>query len=395
MSLFFGGEKRAVSGEAWIRGEYLDGGTRSSAGVTVTPDKAMRVGAMWASVHLLSSIVANLPVDVFRGSGANKVPVSPAPLLVSSPSLIVSRRDWVYQAMNSLLLCGNAIGLVVARDPLQRPKAVEWLDPSSVQIDQPQMTGPPSYSMGGQPLRFTDVVHLRAFVKPGSAVGRSPVEYHAETLGVSIAARKYGAEWYAGGGHPTALFQNTKQTVSPEQSATIKERISAVLRGKREPLVLGSDWDYKPLQVSASESEFIAAMGYSDAQIARIYGPGIAEVLGYTQSGSSLTYSNRVDRSLDLLTYAVAPWVNTFEDFWTANIAQPQTARMNPNALLRMDPKARHEVYKIDREIGLYNIDEIRGLEDQPPLPDGMGEDYTPLAAKAPATSSEDGNGGN
>ena len=103
-------------------------------------------------------------------------------------------------------------------------------------------------------------------------------------------------------------------------------------------------------------------MGYTDAQIARLFAPGLAEILGYGNQGSSLTYSNRVDRSLDLLTYGVLPWVNRFEDALTAIIAQPQTVRFNTSGLLRVDPETQRVIFKTDREIGLHNIDEMREL---------------------------------
>ena len=183
------------------------------------------------------------------------------------------------------------------------------------------------------------------------------------------------------------------QTIQAEQATTIKERVSAAIRGKREPLVVGSSWSYLPLQVNPAEADFVNSMGYSDAQIARMYGPGVAEVLGYQVAGSSLTYSNRVDRSLDLLTYTADPWVTKFNNFWTNSIPRPQTARLNVNALLRSDPKTRHEMYLIDRQIGLYNIDELRSLEDQSPLPNGQGQDYTPLKATSPTTPSGGSNG--
>ena len=397
MSLFFKpqAESRAVSTD-WIAGTSM-GGSSTKSGVNVTSHRAMQHGAMWSSVHLLASIVSNLPVDVFRGVGESKTAVLPAPSLVGSPSLIVTRREWVYQAMVSLLLRGNAIGTVVEKDSLQRPKVVEWLDPDAVTIKQASSVDRPTYWLGTRELHRDNVIHMRAYLRPGSAVGMSPVEYHAEKIGLGLAAEKFGAEFYGGGGHPTALFQNTKAKIDPTQAATIKERILGVMKGRREPLVLGSDWDYKPLQVSPTESAFISAQGYTDSQIAHLYGPGLAEVLGYSSSGSSLTYSNRVDRSLDLMTYTVMPWVSRFEDMWTSNIAQPQTARMNVSALLRADPKSQMEMFRTAREIGLYNIDEERGLLDLPPLPDGEGQDYTPLKMSAPAPApapegDEDGN---
>lgn len=385
MSVFFAKqglpERRAIDLSAWIRGEYASG--RTGAGVVVNTDSAMGVGAYWSSVHLLASIVSNLPVDVFRGSGADRREVTPTPALVARPSLVVTAREWRYQAMVSMLSRGNAVGVALERGPAQSLRTVEWLDPDAVTIDQASPFVKPTYSVSGQQINPLDVVHLRAFVRPGSAVGLSVVAKHAETLGINLAAESYGAEWFGGGGHPTAILKNTEQTVEDKDARKVKARWLASTRGKREPMVTGKDWSYIPIQSSAAESQFLEAMGYSDAKIARLFGPGVAEVLGYAAPGGngSLTYTNRVDRSLDLLTYTVMQWVTKFEDFWVDALPQPQTARMNVNALLRADNKTRREIYRIDREIGLHNIDELRAFEDELPLPDGQGQDYTPLGA--------------
>lgn len=397
MSLFFrasgGGEQRAISMDEWMRG--FESNARTRSGETVTTDKALGLGAVWSSTNLLASIVANLPVDVFRGTGATKTPVNTPPALVETPSLIVSRSDWVYQAMMSLLLRGNAYGMVVERDPLLRPRTVEWLDPDAVEVHQASSLRPPTYRVSGQDVPRGDIIHVPAFLKPGSAVGMSPVAYHAEGIGLGLAAQKHGAQWFGDGAHPTAILHNkTQKALKPEVAKKVKARFMEVLRGGgREPLVLGSDWEYKPIQVSAAEAQFLQTQGYTDAQVAKLYGPGIAEVLGYSQAGGgSLTYSNRVDRSLDLLTYAVLPWVRKLEELLTSNIARPQTVRFNTNGLLRADPKTRHEMYRIDREIGLYSIDELRALEDLPPLPNGQGADYSPLkggTSPAPAGDTE------
>ena len=389
MSLFFArqaaAEARDISMADWIRG--IDGSGKTKAGETVTADKALKVDAMWSSVHLLASLISNLPVDVFRGVGTDKTPVSPLPGFVASPSLILDRQDWVYQAMVSLLLRGNAYGMVLARGAGQLPQTVEWLNPDDVTVEQKSSLRAPTYKVKHAEVPAGDIVHLRAFTKPGSAVGLSPVQYRAETLGISLAAQGYGAGFYGGGGHPSAVFMNkAMQTIPDDKADSIKQRVLAAMQGRREPLVIGSDWSYTPLQVNPAEADFVNSMGYSDAAIARMYGPGVAEVLGYQVSGSSLTYSNRVDRSLDLLTYTADPWVTKFNTFWTKSIPRPQTARLNVNALLRADPKTRHEMYRTDREIGLYNIDELRALEDLSPLPDGLGQDYTPLKTSSPTT---------
>ncbi|MGH8523426.1 MAG: phage portal protein, partial [Gammaproteobacteria bacterium] len=255
MSLFFRtaspGEKRSISyQDVWgSGGEWPGSGT--SAGENINSDSAMRVAALWSSADLIASIVSTMPIDTFSGNVAR--PVSPQPKLVSSPSRVVSRREWTYQALMSLMLRGNAVGLVVTRDALLRPETVEWLDPSAVTIQQKSSLELPTYSIGGQDVPRGDIVHLRAFLRPGSAIGMSLIEYHKEMLGTSTAALKYGGQWYGGGAHPTALLFNKEKTLDPGQAKTVKDRFLAVVKGNREPLVLGKDWAYEPIQSTASD----------------------------------------------------------------------------------------------------------------------------------------------
>ena len=391
MSLFFTKprERRSTWAE-WMSATDVFG-SKTASGVNVTPDKAMRVSAFWSTTHLLASIVSGLPVDVFRGSGPQKREVSPQPPFIATPSHLVTRREWMYQAMVSLLQSGNADG-IGKRDNFARWESAEWLDISGVTIKQPNALTMPTYWMGTEQIDPNKVVHLRAFCRPGSVIGRSVVEYQAEQLGISLAGRDYGAGFYAGGGHPTALFANSKQAFTPEQSSEMKRRYRALMDGKREPLLVGSDWTYTPIQASMAESALVETMGYTDAQIARLYGPGLAEILGFTTpSGGSLTYTNRLDRSLDVLQFTASYWVSLFEDFLTDALARPQTARLNVASLLRMDPKAQAEMFRTYREIGLRSIDEIRDLIDLPPLPDEQGTDYTPLKSSGPPKGEPNG----
>lgn len=381
MSLFFSkpvaGAARSISyQDVFSRG--LDfGPSRTQSGVTVTTDAAMRHAALWSSVHLLASTVSTMPVDIL-GKGA----FGPALNVIRTPSRLVSRREWVYQAMISLLLNGNAYGVVMARDQNQQPTIIEWADPNVVTVTQIKLFDLPAYRISGQEVDAADIVHLRAFVRPGSAVGRSPIAYHAEQIGVGLGAQAFGAKWFGDGAHPSAILQNEDQTLDPIVAATVKERFMASLRGRREPVVLGKGWKYQQIQVSANESQFLETMGYTDAQIARIFGPGVAEVLGY-ETGGSMTYSNREQRTQDLLVFSIQPWLVKFEDAQSKLLPQGMWVKYNFDSLLRADTLTRHQVYQIDRNIGLRSIDEIRALEDEPPLPNSAGADYTPLIQPA------------
>jgi len=57
------------------------------------------------------------------------------------------------------------------------------------------------------------------------------------------------------------------------------------------PVVLGQGWKFQAIQVNPEESQFLETQKYTAAECARIYGPGVAEILGY-ETGGSMTYAN-------------------------------------------------------------------------------------------------------
>lgn len=70
-------------------------------------------------------------------------------------------------------------------------------------------------------------------------------------------------------------------------------------------------------------------------------------------------------------------------------LPKPQYVKFNVDAMIRVDAKTRWEIHRVGREIGATNVDEIRTTEDREPLPDGKGQDYTPLAKVGAATPKE------
>ena len=104
---------------------FLAPGAATDSGVTVTPDQAMRLSAVWSCVRLLADTISTLPLDVYRGGELITTP----PLLVE-PAAGQPRHDWIYSVMVSLLLRGNAFGLITARSGATLlPSQIELVDP--------------------------------------------------------------------------------------------------------------------------------------------------------------------------------------------------------------------------------------------------------------------------
>ncbi|MER7046774.1 phage portal protein [Streptomyces jumonjinensis] len=317
--------------------------------------------AVYACVALVAAIAETMPLDHYPR------PRETAPM----PSWLedlggdgYGLPDWTSQFVYSSMLRGNAVGAVGARDrsrgtptliQLQHPDLVSvWLDEN----------GRPDWRFNGQ--KAEDVWHTRVQPVPQRLMGLSPIAVHALTIGTGISAMRFGAQWFQEGSHPSAIL-STDQNLNPDQALTAKQRFMAAVYGRREPAVLGNGWKYQSIQIPPNESQFLETNNYTGAECCRIFGPGFAEILGY-ETGGSLTYSNIEQRSLDLLTYAVNPWLVRIERALSALLPKQQTVKYNRAALVRTDLLTRFRAHGIAIQNGFETVNEVRDLEDRTPV---------------------------
>jgi len=385
VSLFFPNrEKRAVFAEPPIPRPGSTASTFASVNLAAAESSLQKV-AIWAAVNLIASLTATLPVDVYEGTGATQREV-PAPRVLLDPAGDgYGRIDWTYQYMLSLLLRGNSNGQVAARDRLGNPTQIVLYHPDQVQGWRDEKTGLPQWRVAGQTVDdASDMWHQRVYSVPGRLMGLSPVAFHAQTIGLGISALRFGSQWFADGAHPTGLLVN-ENALDAKQARTAKDRFMAALRGTREPVVLGQGWKYQQIQVAPEESQFLETQKYTSADCARIYGPGLPEILGY-DTGGSMTYANVEQRSLDLLTYTLDPWLVRVENMWTELLPGEQYARINRGALARTDLLTRYRAHALALQNRWKVVNEVREIEDMRPV--AWGD--TPTEAAAPKVRIDD-----
>ena len=305
------------------------------------------------------------------------------PSLFDNPSVIGTPYDWLFACMSSLTIHGNAWGLITGRDGFGFPTGIEWIPPEYVIVEQndSQPFNPLAAQVYayGRPMKWfgpdTELFHLKGYSLANRIEGISPLRAFALTILAGQEAQRYGTDWYAAGGFPPGTFQNSELEVDASQAAAIRQMLVTSLR-RREPLVYGRDWDYTPVTVPPSEAQFIDAMQLNATHIASIYDLPPNRVGG--KSGDSLTYSTVEQNQLQVIE-ALRPWLVRLEYGFANLLPSRRVVAFNTDALLKTDLKTRTEIYQIQRTIGLRTTDELRELEDLPPLPDKAGSEALPL----------------
>ena len=366
MSLFLGVQKRAATTfpEPPIPPTY--GGDVYGSSSHIPPDKALTVSTVWRCVSLLSNAVSLLPLNAYRYS-ADGVPnkQNNVPLL-TNPSGNMTQSEWLHMLMVSLLMRGNAYGRITSRDAYQRPLQIDLLNPDQINLEVDKDNGTIKYLLGVKKTDITaDMWHVRGMTMPGSPVGLSPIAYAAASIGINIDSRRFGHDFFNGGGIPKAVL-TTDQVVNPDQARTLKDRMLAGTRS-REPLVLGQGVTYQAISVAPEESQFLLTQQATVSEIAGYFGPTLPSMVG-GNDGSTMTYTNREQRAVDFLTFDVGWWLKRIQDAVFMLLPHPVYAEFETAALLRTDSETQAKVDNMQLAGKVRTPSEIRQRDGLPPM---------------------------
>lgn len=329
---------------------------------------AMRDIAIRSSVDLFASLVSELPMRVFSGLGSDRR-LRPTPSYLDDPAGDGhGRADWLYQVMVSWLLRGNLYGQRLAMTTSGIPTQVDIWHPDHVSCTL--VSGQPEWSYGGCPVDRASVIHARVNALPGTVLGLSVIGHHSSQIALPLTAAKYGLQWFQDGAHPQGLLSNDQldlASLSDDQVRLIKARFTATLRGTREPALIGKGWTFTSVQVAPEESQFLATIGASEAQCCRMFGPGVAEVLGY-ESGGSMTYANVESRMGHLLVMSLDKWVSRAERLLSSMLPKPQYVVLDRDALLAATTLTRYQSHALALTNKWKTINEVRAGENLQPV---------------------------
>jgi len=350
------------------------------------PEGAMRTGAVWGCVNKIAWMMAVMRPQPYKGqpgvAGAS-VKTQVTPMLVD-PASDAGMVAFTYMSWVSLLLRGNVYGLIVDRDRLGYPTQIELQHPDEVRVRK-RKDGSYEYRLRNEEVDPRELWHKSVFRMPGSRVGMSAIQYAAHTTRAVQAAEHFGAAFFEDGAHPSSILTNKNvNKIGQEQAHKVKETFLAATRGTREPVVMGGGWEYQAIQVNPQDSQFLDAISAGKATIAEFFLMK-PQMMGWgAQSSGSLTYQNVEQSQLDFLTYPLTPFLIQWEEWLGEWLPRGQWVKVDTSPVLRTDFLSRMRGYHMMVGSRLFEDDEVRAMEDYPPLTPAQREKIDALVQAAP-----------
>lgn len=362
-------EKRSVSYQSiWGSGGSFE--PASWSGTTVDQATALRLGAVYACVRLLSDTISTLPADTYIRRDGNRVPLRPKPAWVDRPDTGVSRDDHIQQVVVSLLLDGNAF-VRVLRDGMGEVLSLTCLPPQQVEVRR----GPRGIEYvvnDSHTVPADGMLHITELRKPGELRGVSRIQEAKQTLGLASALDEFAARFFGQGSNASGVIEYpdalTKEQA--EDLVTAWELGHKGLKKAHRPGVLFGGAKFTKTSVDNEQSQFLQSRQFAVEEVARIFRVP-PHMIGVTTPGA-MSYASVEQNAIQFAQYTLRPILAKLEAAYsTLLMPGPAFIKWNLDGILRGDLASRYQAYSTGMQSGFLSINDIHRLEDLSPVNGG------------------------
>jgi HK97 family phage portal protein len=360
------------------------GAEKAASGVRVGRESSLRYSAWWRGINLISRDVGKLPLFIYRREGGGKTRATEHQayhLVRYKPNdyqtALIFRQQLTAHALN----CGNGYGYIYRRGD-GRPLEIVPLNPD--QTYALRQNGRLWYvtTVAGEPRKLLpeDVLHIKGLGFDG-LTGYSVYAKAREALGVGMAAQQYGARFFRNNARPSVVLIHPAR-LGEQAKINLREswnRIHEGLDNSHKTAVLEEAMKVEVIGANARDSQLVELQQFTIREIANFLGVP-PHKLGDTAKTSYASLEQENQSYLDdALDFWLANWEHECWDKLLTEAEKQQdshTVEFLRSALVRADLGARFAAYNTALLGGWLSRDEIRGLENLNPIPDGAGSNY-------------------
>jgi HK97 family phage portal protein len=362
-------EDRAISFQT-IFGSGGDLMMTTNAGVTMSQDESLKLGTVYACVRLIADSISTLPVDTFVRRDGTRTPFRPRPEWLDSPEVGVSRTEHFQQVLVSLLINGNAFIRILRDD--QGIAGLAVLNPRSVEVRLDRVTRRPEFVYDNRiVIPNEDMLHITELRLPGELRGRSRIELVRDTLGLAKALDTF-AQLFFGQGSTVGGIIEYPGALTREQAKDLADSFELQhksVRRSHRPGVLFGGAKFTKTSVEPNEAQMLESRQFAVEEIARTFRCP-PSMIGVTTPGA-MSYASVEQNGIQFVQHTLRPYIVKIEDAYSTLLPGVAFLKFNVDALQRGDQESRYAAHASALVNGWASINDIRRIEDMPPVNGG------------------------
>ncbi|KMN24338.1 portal protein [Pseudomonas helleri] len=355
----------------------LGEGYESNSGQRVTTNSAMQQLVVFNCVRVLAESMGMLPCQLLKKTDRVRLPATGHrlyPLITMAPNSYMTAQEFWELLVACLCLRGNfyaykvsALGNVGELLPLNPDIVTPKLkDDWTVEYNV-------NFKSGTKVLTQDEIWHVRLFTLDGLN-GLNPIAYARQALGLGQAMDAHAAKLFTNGAVTSGVLR-TEQELSPEAFDRLKTEFQGEHMGVAnayKPMILEMGLDWKPISLSAQDTQFIESKKLTEAQIC-----GLFRVPPHlVASMEKMTLNNIEHMGMSFVNYSLVPIMTRIEHRIQVGLLNEKDrlthyAKFNAGALMRGDLKGRYEAYAKGIQWSILSSNECRDLEDMNPREGG------------------------
>ncbi len=354
-------------------------GSRSAAGVEVTPNGALASTTVMACVNLIARSLASVPLVLYRKTEDGAEPALEHPLY----RLLHDQANRLQTAMEvretmfaNALLYGNAYaeidwgqdGWPVALWPMAAERV-------GLEISKDKTLTYTYLGDDGRIQRLPEwsVLHLRGLAMTG-LLGISPIRAAMNAVGLALATEQFGGRYFSDGAAPSMVLSHPAK-LTPEAMRNLRtsfENQWSGLNNAHRVAVLAEGVKPESFAIRADEAQFLETRAFQVAEICRIFNvsPGLVG------AAETQTYASAEQDMIRFRELTLGPWAEALEKRIEINLLLETEKSVyfvqhKLSKLQATDLRTRYDVWNIAKQAGILTTNEIRRMEDYNPVAGG------------------------
>lgn len=353
----------------------------SSSGLIVSDASLLGLSTAWRCISLLSGTIASLPITLYRenskGIPEKYTQHSLYNVLKIDPNADQTAFDFWHFLSSSLEMRGNAYARIT-RNSINQIVALTPINPACISVER-EADGALKYrwSENGKYYDGSDdvIFHIRGF--GGDPLGGlSPLTIGRNVFGVALAADATAGDMFKNGLKPTGVLNFNTWLTSEQREIAKRELADKIGVGNGgKPLILEGGTSWQNITLSPEDAQMLQSRAFSVEEICRMFGVP-PHMVGHTEKTTSWG-SGLEQQTLAFLQFTLRERLKRIEQAINKQLLTREERQngvyvsFNLESLLRADSQGRAKFYQVMTLIGAMTINEVRRLENLPPVDGG------------------------